>query len=209
VSEFDDLLSGETDQEPPKRRAKAKRGKKGGKKGKAPCKYGPRDEDGRCPKKPKAEPQDDDDDEDDKPPPKKKSWLKDVATDVAQDVYGELKKKPRRRTSRSRSRSRSRDVAEAAEEVTNKPAGKSVLTKVAPLAARLAVAAAVIGAVWWTVKSLEGRAVRKKVEANIASVEARLRRPLTQPELNALLPQYQKFFTEQLRKEKLSALSNL
>jgi len=118
-------------------------------------------------------------------------FAKRFAKDVGKDILKDLKK-PTRGSRRAR-----RNIAKDVAEVTNK-SGKSVLTKVAPLAMRLGVAAAVIGAGWWAVKTLEGRAVRKRVEATIADTEARLKRPLTERELAALLPQYESWFKKQM-----------
>lgn len=193
MSDFDDLLSGRT----PKAATKRRKGKG---KGKAPCKYGPRDEDGRCPKKPPTERQaaadKDDDDE----------GLKGFAKDVGRDILKDLKRKPRRRRTSARARRRTEREGES---ITRNTTGKSVLTKVAPLAARLTLAAAVVGATWWTVKTLEARAVRKRVEAAVAATEARLKRPLTKDELAALLPQYERWFKDQQQSQKIKALTKL
>lgn len=133
--------------------------------------------------------------------------LKGFAKDVGKDILKDLKRTPRR--GRKASPAQRRKAAKDVKNITKNLTGKSVLTKVAPLAARLGVAAAVIGAVWWGVNTLEARAVRKRVEAAIAATEARLKRPLTEKELAALLPQYQSWFKQQLQKDKIKALSKL
>lgn len=133
--------------------------------------------------------------------------LKGFAKDVGKDILKDLKRAPRR--GRKASPAQRRKAARDVKNITKNLSGKSVLTKVAPLAARLGVAAAVIGAVWWGVNTLEARAVRKRVEAAIAATEARLKRPLTEKELAALLPQYQSWFKQQLQKDKIKALSKL
>lgn len=82
-----------------------------------------------------------------------------------------------------------------------KGAEVSPLTKVAPLAMRLGAVAAVIGATWWVARTLYERSLQKKAEAEIANTEARLKRPLTDQELAALLPQYKAWFRQQQEKK--------
>ena len=133
--------------------------------------------------------------------------VKGFARDVGRDILKDLKRKPRR--GRRVSPAQRRKIAQESRNITKNLTGKSVLTKVAPLAMRLTVAAAVIGAAWWTVKTLEARAVRKRVEAAVAATEARLKRPLTERELAALLPQYESWFKQHQKKDKIAALTKL
>ena len=129
---------------------------------------------------------------------KDEGFVKQFAKDVGKDVLKDLKK-PTRGSRRARKR-----IAQDVAAVTNK-GGKSVLTKVLPLAMRLGVAAAAIGAAWWAVRTLEGRAVRKRVEAELAATEARLKRPLTERELAALLRQYESWFKAKMPTERAIA----
>lgn len=122
-----------------------------------------------------------------------KGILKDVGKDVLKDL-----KKPTRGNRRAKRR-----IAKEVSDVVKEPQGKSLITKVAPLAMRLGVAAVAVGAAWWAVKTLEGRAVRKRVEAEIARTEASLKRPLTERELAALLPQYESWFKKQMPSQKV------
>lgn len=132
--------------------------------------------------------------------------LKGFAKDVGKDILKDLKRTPRR--GRKASPAQRRKAAKDVKNITRNLTGKSVLTKVAPLAARLGIAAATIGAIWWATQTLEARAVRKRVEAEIAGTEARLKRPLTEKELAALLPQYQKFFTKKLADDRLKRFTS-
>jgi len=120
------------------------------------------------------------------------SGVKKFAADVGKDILKDLKK-PTRGNRRARRR-----IAESVGDVVAEPKGKSLITRVAPLAMRLGVAAVAVGAAWWAVKTLEGRAVRKRVEAELARTEANLKRPLTERELAALLPQYRSWFEKQM-----------
>jgi len=129
--------------------------------------------------------------------PEEDSGVKKFAKDVAKDVLKDLKK-PTRGNRRAKRR-----IAREVSDVVAEPKGKSLITKVAPLAMRLGVAAVAVGAAWWTVKTLEGRAVRKRVEAEIARTEANLKRPLTERELAALLPQYRSWFEKQMPTQKV------
>ena len=131
-------------------------------------------------------------DEDDEP-----DGVKKFAADVGKDILKDLKK-PTRGNRRAKRR-----IAKEVSDVVVEPKGKSLITKVAPLAMRLGVAAVAIGAAWWAVKTLEGRAVRKRVEAELANTEARLKRPLTERELAALLPQYESWFKKQMPTQKV------
>lgn len=125
---------------------------------------------------------------------------KKFATDVAKDILKDLKK-PTRGNRRLKA-----NVTKAVKGTTG---AKSVITRVAPIAARLAGVAAVIGATWWAVSTLKARAVRKEVEAEIARGEARLGRAYTARELEALLPQYKAWFSDQQKKDQVRRLSNL
>jgi hypothetical protein len=143
-------------------------------------------------------------DEEDEP-----DTLKKFAKDVGRDILKDLKKPPRRGRRGRVSPAARRKAAKDSTNITKNLTGKSALTKVAPLAMRLVGAAAVIGAVWYTVQTLQARAVRKRVEAAVAGTEARLKRPLTKAELEALLPQYERWFKEQQKADKLKSLSKL
>jgi hypothetical protein len=85
----------------------------------------------------------------------------------------------------------------------------SVLTKVAPLAVRLAGVGIALGLAWWGIQTLHARAIRKRVEAEIAAGEARLKRPYTERELAALLPQYRKWFEAKSTEKLMSQPSTL
>lgn len=127
------------------------------------------------------------------------SFAKKFAKDVGKDILKDLKK-PTRGSRRARGR-----LVKEVSGVVNEPRGKSLVTKVAPLAMRLGVAAVAVGAAWWAIKTLEARATRKRVEAELARGEAMLKRPYTERELAALLPQYESWFKSQMPSQKAIA----
>jgi len=193
VSEFDDLLG------------KGKAKKSGGRKKASALRWNPDD----LNEKKRVTRDDDEWDEwltaaqrkkalkDEAEEPEEDSGVKKFAKDVAKDVLKDLKK-PTRGNRRAKRR-----IAQEVSDVVAEPKGKSLITKVAPLAMRLGVAAVAVGAAWWAVRTLEGRAVRKRVEAEIARTEANLKRPLSERELAALLPQYESWFKKQMPTQKV------